>query len=169
MKPGDYDPRPLDVWSCAIVLLCMIHKGNPWPSADRSHPHGNFSKFLAGWDRFLEAYPEGRVTDSEVPVCGPIFSNLSKPVLRNLLLKMLHPDPMKRISIQDAVKDRWVKQIDCCCMEDYGTEILAAIDATSKSSCKLAAKMSIKKSHHHLPQKESKIPQHRFDMGHGWS
>lgn len=165
---GDYDPRPLDVWSCAIVLLCMIHKGNPWPSADRNHPHENFSKFLKGWDKFCETHPDGLITDSDhIPSCGPVFFNIQKPVLKSLLLRMMHPDPLKRISIQDAVKDRWVKQIDCCCVEAY--EAVDAIDASHKGSCKLAAKMNIKKFHHHLPQKESKIPQHRFDMGHGWS
>lgn len=147
----------------------MIHKGNPWPAADKNHPHENFSKFLAGWEKFSTTHPDGLIIDTELPSCGPVFSNLTKPVLKSLLLRMMHPDPIKRISIQDAVKDRWVKQIDCCCADEYGTETLGAIDATSKTSCKLASKMIIKKCHHHLPQKESKIPQHRFDMGHGWS
>lgn len=166
---GEYDPRPLDVWSCAIVLICMIHKGNPWPSADQSHPHENYSKFLAGWEKFTAAHPTGLITGSELPSCGPVFANLHKPVLKSLVLRMMHPDPMKRIAIKDALTDRWVKQIDCCSSEAYGTDIPEAIDATSLGSCRLAMKMSIKKSHHHLPQKESRIPQHRFDMGHGWS
>ena len=116
----------------------------------------------------MATHPDGLIIDTELPLCGPVFSTLTKPVLRSLLLRMMHPDPVKRISIQDAVKDRWVKQIDCCCADEYGKE-LGAIDATSNTSCKLASKMVIKKCHHHLPQKESKVPQHRFDMGHGWS
>lgn len=146
----------------------MIHKGNPWPSADRSQPHENYAKFLAGWDLFVKEHPEGLITGEETPVCGPIFANLGKNVIRILLLKMLHPDPAKRISIEETVRDRWVKQIDCCCLDGNENETVGCIDASGKASCKLASKMSIKKSHHHLPPKESKIPQHRFDMGHGW-
>lgn len=165
---GEYDPRPLDVWSCAIVLICMIHKGNPWPSADANHPHENYAKFLAGWDKFYEEFPDGLVTENRTPSCGPIFEKLGKIIIKNLLLRMLHPDPIKRISIHDAVRDRWVKQIDCC-SDEYDSNMVGSIDASGKASCKLASKMSIKKSHHHLPPKESKIPQHRFDMGHGWN
>lgn len=166
---GDYDPRPLDVWSCAIVLLCMIHKGSPWAAADRNHPDANYAKFLTGWDKFHQTHPDGVISGDEAPVCGPIFSHLGKTVLKVLLLKMLHPDPVKRISIHEALGDRWVKLIDCCCAEDLSTEPVIRINAAGKDSCKLAGKMSIKKCHHHLPPKESKIPQHRFDMGHGWS
>lgn len=147
----------------------MVHKGNPWPSADQAHPHENYSKFLAGWEKFVATHPAGLITDSELPSCGPVFANLTKPVLKSLILRMMHPDPAKRISIKEALTDRWVKQIDCCSLEACGADLPPAIDATNLGSCRLASKMSIKKSHHHLPQKESKIPQHRFDMGHGWS
>jgi protein-serine/threonine kinase len=147
----------------------MIHKGSPWTAADRTHPDASYAKFLAGWEKFYESHPDGVITGDETPVCGPIFSRLNKTVLKILLLKMLHPDPLKRISIHDALRDRWVKQIDCCCAEGVGTEPAVCIDAAGKDSCKLAGKMIIKKSHHHLPPKESKIPQHRFDLGHGWS
>lgn len=158
----------MDVWSCAIVLMCMIHKGSPWAAADRNHPDANYAKFLAGWDRFYATHPDGIITGEEYPTCGPVFSLLHKAVIKVLLLKMLHPDPAKRISIHEALGDRWVKQIDCCCAEDVGAEPAICIDAAGKESCRLAGKMMIKKSHHHLPPKESKIPQHRFDLGPGW-
>lgn len=148
----------------------MIHKGNPWPSADRNNPHENFAKFLKGWEKFCQTHPDGRITSTDqLPHCGPVFTALTKPVLKSLILRMMHPDPVKRISIQEAVKDRWVKQIDCCCVENYDAETVESIDASKPGSFKFAGKMTIKKSHHHLPQKESRIPQHRFDMGHGWS
>lgn len=147
----------------------MIHKGSPWAAADRNHPDANYAKFLAGWDKFYQTHPDGTITGDETPACGPLFSHLSKAVLKVLLLKMLHPDPVKRISIHEALGDRWVKLIDCCCAEDLRKEPVVRINAAGKDSCKLAGKMYIKKCHHHLPPKESKIPQHRFDMGHGWS
>lgn len=160
----------------------MIHRGQPWPAADRSQPHQYYARFLAGWDEFLEEHHDGIISGVEIPSCGPLFSNLPKPAIKNLLLRMMHPDPSKRVSIHDAVGDRWVKNIDCCSFDEESSGIggttnasgggTSVIDAAGKESCKLMGKMSIKKCHNHLPPKESKLPhgmQHRFDMGHGWS
>ena len=98
------------------------------------------------------------------------MSNLNKLGLKSLLLRMMHPDPEKRISIHDAIGDRWVKTVDCCGLEGYmtgGQE--QTIDAAGSGSCKLAGKLSVKKMHNHLPPTKSKVPMHRFDMGDGWS
>ena len=151
----------------------MIHSGSPWAAADRAHPDANYAKFLAGWDRFYAAHPDGLITGEETPCCGRLFSTLAKVVIKTLVLRMLHPDPTKRISIHEALGDRWVKQIDCCCDDATATATATdgagSIDAAGKGSGRVAGRMIIRKSHHHLPPKESKIPQHRFDMGHGWS
>ncbi len=165
---GDYDPRALDVWSCAIVFLTMTFCGSPWPSAERSHPF--YQKFAAGWDTWLAKQTDGVITDDAdgMPKCGPIFANLDSPAIKRLMLKMLNPNPDRRILIHDALNDRWVKIIDCCSVEDYGAKE-QAIDAAGSKSCKLASKLGIKKMHNHLPPTKQRMPQHRFDMGDGWS
>lgn len=166
---GDYDPRPLDVWSCAIVFLTMTFGGSPWPAAERSHSF--YQKYAAGWDAWLAKHPDGVITDDPdegMPKCGPIFAHLDTPAIKRLMLKMLHPIPEKRISIQDALGDRWVKTIDCCSLEDY-TSKDSTIDVAGSKSCKLASKLGVKKMHNHLPPAKQRMPQHRFDMGHGWS
>ncbi|KAI9812770.1 MAG: hypothetical protein M1827_004526 [Pycnora praestabilis] len=165
-KKGDYDPRPLDVWSCAIVYLTMFHGGSPWSIAERSQD--NYQKFAVGWDTWLSWNPEGTINEGPdgMPNCGPIINRLESPAIKRLMLRMLHPNPVKRVSILDVVNDRWVKTIDCCSIEDP-TASVSVIDVTSKNSCKLASKGTVIKMHNHLPPKESKMPQHRFDMGDG--
>ena len=165
---GDYDPRALDVWSCAIVFLTMTFCGSPWPAAERTHPF--YQKFAAGWDTWLATHPEGVITDDPdgMPKCGPIFAHLDSPAIKRLMLKMLNPNPDKRLLIQDVLNDRWVKTIDCCSVEDYGAKE-QAIDAAGSKSCKLASKLCVKKMHNHLPPAKQRMPQHRFDMGDGWS
>ncbi len=148
------------MWSCAIVFLTMTFCGSPWPSAERSHPF--YQKFAAGWDTWLAKQTDGVITDDAdgMPKCGPIFANLDSPAIKRLMLKMLNPNPDRRILIHDALNDRWVK--------DYGAKE-QAIDAAGSKSCKLASKLGIKKMHNHLPPTKQRMPQHRFDMGDGWS
>ena len=142
----------------------MIHKGTPWSAADRNHPDANYARFLVGWEKFYRTHPDGMITGDETPACGPLFTHLSKAVIKIIVLKMLHPDPLKRISIHEALGDRWVKQIDCCCADEVGKQPSGlGIDTGEKEGIKLGGKMMIKKCHQHLPPKESKLPQHRFD------
>jgi protein-serine/threonine kinase len=167
-KNGDYDPRPLDVWSCAIVLLTLWHSGTPWSAAERKDPR--YEKFAAGWDKFFAEHPDHLVTEDAQPKVGQIISTLPSPGMRRLLLQMLHPDPEKRISIQQAVHDRWVKSIDCCCVdEELVKNAVKSIDAAGKKGCKMASKMVVRKCHNHFPPAKTRLPQHRFDMGDGSS
>lgn len=173
-KKGEYDPRPLDVWSTAIVFITLIFGGQPWAEASVTQPM--YAKFHTAYSKFVaESTSGGLVTDTEcVGYCGPAFALLPKPAVRTILLKMLHPDPAKRASILDVVNDRWVKTIECCCDEGEceGTGKLAGIEASCKKefdACKGKIKgMTVVKCHNHLPPKQSKIPQHRFDMGDGY-
>ncbi|KZF22982.1 kinase-like protein [Xylona heveae TC161] len=126
-KEGDYDPRALDVWSCAIVFLTMNYSGSPWRAAKTTEPY--YQKFLSGWEAWLKTHPEGIITDDPNgghPKCGPVFLNLPSPAIRRLLLRMMHPDPEKRISIHDALSDRWVKTIECCSPEACEDDVVDA-------------------------------------------
>ena len=161
---GDYDPRPLDVWSCAIVLLTMKFHGQPWSQASKSQPA--YAKFVEAWDRLEASRQEGLPTEANVPKDpGPLFKAITKPALRTLILKMMHPRPEKRIRIQDAVNDRWVKMIECCAHDEDDRETTKPIDASKGSSCKISK--NVKRSHNHLPPAKNWVPQHRFDLGDG--
>ncbi|KAI9802586.1 MAG: hypothetical protein M1833_001659 [Piccolia ochrophora] len=149
-KKGDYDPRPLDVWSCAIVYFMMRFKGSPWASAERSQ--AGYAEFLKGWEKFESKHPDQLITDEAgLPKCGRVFGEgLESQGMRRLLLRMLHPTPEKRIGIHEALTDRWVKTIECCGKEPEGGP-QAGIDAAGTQISKKCAKSCIRKVHNHLP------------------
>ena len=165
-KTGDYDPRPLDVWSCGILYLTLFYGGNVWQKADRSDPQ--YRRFAEGWDEFLAKFPDVLVDENHYPYCGQVISALPNAGQRRLILKMLHPIPEKRIAVREALKDRCVKNIECCVAEE-DLEAPAGIDFASKEGCKIAAKMKVQKKHNHQPPPVKRLPQHRFSMGDGTS
>lgn len=114
-SPGSYDPRLVDIWSCAIVCLAMIHCGTPWGAAEEKD--AGYSRYLKWWKEFLRSEPDRIITGDVYPKIGKFFSDLrTKPLLR-LMLRMLHPIPERRATICDVMNDRWVKRIECCCPE----------------------------------------------------
>ncbi|KAF2265112.1 Pkinase-domain-containing protein, partial [Lojkania enalia] len=171
-KEAPYDPRGLDVWSCAIVYLTMTFGGCPWQAAKTEY--GYYARFKKGWDDWLAEHPEGDIVDGPDghPKCGPLFSFVNPPPLKRLLLKMLHPNPKKRILMKDVLTTTCIKNIECCCPENY-EDPKCCIDAT-KASSRQSSKIGMTKRylHHHVPpspeNKVAKAFQHRFDMGDGW-
>jgi protein-serine/threonine kinase len=165
-KTGDYDPRCLDVWSCGILYLTLFHGGNVWQKADRSDPQ--YQKFAEGWDEFLAKFPDIPVDENNYPNCGHFISALPNAGQRRLILKMLHPIPERRITAREALKDRVVKNIECCVVEE-DPDAPMGIDFASKEGCKMAAKMRVQKKHNHQPPPVKRMPQHKFNMGDGTS
>ncbi|KAF2196855.1 Pkinase-domain-containing protein, partial [Delitschia confertaspora ATCC 74209] len=168
-KRGNYDPRPLDVWSCAIVFLTMAFGGCPWQAARTDD--GYYERFKKGWDEWLETHPDGQITDAPDghPKCGQLFSFVNPPPIKRLILKMLHPNPEMRITIRDVLNSSCIKSIDCCCPESYD-DPACCID-TSKCDSRQTSKMAAQKRylHHHIPpdakKKTAEKFYHRFDMG----
>ncbi|KAF2276302.1 Pkinase-domain-containing protein [Westerdykella ornata] len=171
-KKGPYDPRPLDVWSCAITFLTMTCGGGPWEAAKPEYQ--KYKRYIQGWEEWLADHPDGQITDAADghPKCGPYFSKINPPAIKRLVLKMLHPNPEKRITIRDVLNTNCVKNIDCCCPEGF-EDPTVCID-TSKCTSKETSKMAKTKQflHHHIPpspeKKFAKVLTHRFDMGDGW-
>lgn len=118
----DFDPRGLDVWSCAIILMVMLFKKHPWVRATEADPR--FKKFMAGWNAWLETHPEGIIApeSDDYPDCGPIFALMHSPTMESLVLRMLHPDPVKRISINEALKSKSVEEWECC-VDGHSTHV----------------------------------------------
>ncbi|CAO2652198.1 Nn.00g004810.m01.CDS01 [Neocucurbitaria sp. VM-36] len=165
-KNHSYDPRPLDIWSCAIVYLTMTFGGCPWQAAKTEFEY--YARFKKGWNQWLEEHPDGQIVDGPDghPKCGKLFSLIEPPSIKRLILKMLHPIPSKRIMIREVLKTACIKNIGCCCPETYD-DPKVCFDASKASSAKIAA--TKKYLHHHIPPKpENKVGKaftHRFDMG----
>ncbi|KAI1819311.1 kinase-like domain-containing protein [Xylaria intraflava] len=151
-KKRDYDPRALDVWSSAIVMIYLIFGANLWEKAGDSGlgpGSKNYNELISGWektdakrlakpDTAKDAYP--RLTAFELFV---------KPLpLRRLLLNMLHPDPTKRITMNDVITYRWMKNAECCQFESYD-EPVKFIDASKKDATKSSNGKIF--CHNHLP------------------
>lgn len=150
-KNGNYDARALDVWSSAIVMIYFIFGGAIWTRAEAGNLH--YDKLVRGWQKWYVKHPEcdACITDTDYPNCYALDVGVNPPALRRVLLQMLNPDPSKRISIEEVVNNRWMKNVECCQMESYD-EQAQLIDASKKDSC---AKITNKKifCHNHLPLK----------------
>lgn len=170
-KKGPYDPRPLDIWSCALVYMTMTVGGVPWQAAKPEVKL--YNDFKKGWDEWLQTHPDGKIHDGPDghPKGGRLFSRIDPPAVKRLLFKMLHPDPAKRITIRELVETKYVKNIDCCCPDSY-EETQCCIDASKRSSKGPNSRVVKKFLHHHIPPKpESRMAKaltHRFDLGEGW-
>jgi protein-serine/threonine kinase len=149
-KKGDYDPRPLDVWSTAVVMIYLIFGGAIWTRAEPgvSKVYDNLVK---GWSKWEKAHPpDATITDVDYPHCDALDIAVSPPALRRLMLQMLHPDPAKRISINDVITNRWMKNVECCQLESYD-DPTQVIDASKKDATWNGYKKIY--CHSHLPPK----------------
>ncbi|TGO35714.1 hypothetical protein BHYA_0149g00270 [Botrytis hyacinthi] len=150
-KQGEYDPRPLDVWSAAIVMLCMTASGCLWERAKpNTSPH--YDELVRGWDKWNGKHNDCSITDSDYPHVSFFDKHINPPALRRILLTMLNPDPKQRATIADVAKNRWMKNVECCQIDSYD-EPTTIIDA---SKCSGLGNRSLNRvvGHNHLPPKE---------------
>lgn len=152
-----YDARKLDVWSCAIVYVTLHYGGFPW--AEASSNDRMYAAYKCTFDKWLDANPSGLITTDSTMPSARIFSDM-KPPLKRLLYRMAHPDPEKRITIEEALNDRWMNNVDCCIQDKDYDKAPALVDCSELKGCKLAGKMGVKKLHQHLPPKAPKKTLH---------
>jgi protein-serine/threonine kinase len=152
-KKGDYDPRPLDVWSTAVVMIYLIFGGAIW---HRAEPGTNkvYDNLCRGWDRWYSKHPDpdACITDSDYPHCEAMDIAVSPPALRRLMLQMLNPDPSKRIGINEVINNRWMKNVECCQLESYD-DPAKFIDASKKDATWNGPKKIF--CHTHIPPKST--------------
>ena len=120
----DYDPRGVDVWSCAIVYITLCVGGTPWECA--SSDVKNFNIYCGTWDDWLERFPDGIIKKGRaLPsfVGSRQFQMLDDLGTKTLVMGMLHPDPSKRWSAHDALETVTVTEYPCCQQEGYSDDI----------------------------------------------
>ncbi|EEU47086.1 uncharacterized protein NECHADRAFT_99765 [Fusarium vanettenii 77-13-4] len=151
-KKEAYDPRALDVWSSAIIMIYLTFGGAIWSRAEVGNLH--YDKLVDGWNKWYAKHPEcdACISDSDYPKCYALDVGVTPPALRRLLLQMLNPDPHKRIGINEVINNRWMKNVECCQVESYDDPALV-IDATKKDNKTNGNKKIF--CHNHLPPKMS--------------
>lgn len=163
-KKRPYDPRPLDVWSCAIVYITMTFGGCPWQAAKSEFEY--YARFKRGWQDWLKEHPDGDLFEGPngYPKCGKLFNMIEGPAIRHLILRMLHPIPEKRITIREVLNTSLIQNADCCCPESF-EDPKCCSNSTRPSSAH--GRSSPKRPlHHHVPPKpEHKSRVHIFEVG----
>ncbi|GAB0133189.1 hypothetical protein EsDP_00001602 [Epichloe bromicola] len=152
-KKHSYDARALDVWGSAIVMIYLTFGGAIWSRAERGNLH--YDKLVKGWDKWYGKHPEcdACITDTDYPNCYALDVGVNPPALRRILLQMLNPDPSRRITVNEVVNNRWMKNVECCQLESYEDQA-QMIDATKKDACHKGSARKIF-CHSHLPPKSS--------------
>jgi protein-serine/threonine kinase len=132
-----------------------------------------YLKFLECWKKFTVTHPDGLITrgDNGYPDVRPAFGTakmeklLPNTAIKRLILRMLHPDPKKRITIEEVLNDRVVKDIECCALDPRDDPTTRqAIDASGTHGCRAAKKMEITKQHKHLPPAHRKTGRFFIEM-----
>lgn len=141
-----YDPRPVDIWSVAIIFACMILKKFPWKIPKLKD--NSFKLFCSGRDcdslsslvtrtpdppsydhsessSTTNASPGKKPTnnpaDPSNPNIGPqrLYHSLPEEC-QHIISRMVDLAPACRASIEEVMEDPWISGIDACHMEEQG-------------------------------------------------
>ncbi|KAI1851986.1 hypothetical protein JX266_002839 [Neoarthrinium moseri] len=151
-KQGEYDPRALDVWSSAVVMIYLVFSANLWERASEDPSrkgNDNYLKLVKAWEKF-EAKKASRpdLPKEAMPRLDAFEFGFKTAALRRLMFNMLHPDPAKRITISEVINSRWMRNVECCQLESYDDPV-KFIDVSKKDCLKtMAGKIYC---HNHLP------------------
>lgn len=144
----NYDPRPVDVWSAAIVFCCMLMRKFPWKSPRLSD--NSYKQFSTGMDAMkreqaelqqarqavISGYtagagprislPNGHHSTSAAMISGQVASGPTRllknlpPETHNVVLSMLDTNPAGRCSIFDVWEDEWFQTVPFCTADQNG-------------------------------------------------
>jgi protein-serine/threonine kinase len=158
-KDKPYDPRPLDVWSSAIVMIYLTFGANLWEKATiaggNAKGNDNYSKLVRAWEKVnAKKAKNPELNKDAYPHVDAFDYCIEQLVLRRLLLNMLNPDPEKRITMSEIINNRWMKNsVECCQLESYD-DPTKFIDASKKDATKNVNGQKIY-CHNHLPLQSS--------------
>lgn len=150
-KKAQYDPRGMDVWGSAVIMIFLTFGANIWKRAEVNTGSTQYDIFVKQWDKWNAKHPgeDARITDSDYPYFVPFDGFISPPALRRILLTMLNPDPTKRATISEIINHRWVKNIECCQVDSYD-DPAKYIDASKAGATRVNGQKKIF-CHNHLP------------------
>ncbi|ORZ15142.1 kinase-like domain-containing protein [Absidia repens] len=97
---SSYDPCLADIWSCAIIFICMTIRRFPWRLPRASDP-----SFLAFSTQPQQPFRLLKLLPRE-----------ARPVIAS----MLDIQPKRRANLQQMLADPWVRSIDMCHVEEPG-------------------------------------------------
>lgn len=134
-------------------MLCMTANGCLWEKA-RPNTSPLYDELIRGWDKWNTKHDDctHNITDSDYPHVSFFDKHINPPALRRILLTMLNPNPNQRATIADIMKNRWMKNVECCQIDSYD-EPTTVIDA-SKSVGVGSRGLNRVVGHNHLPPKE---------------
>lgn len=119
----DYDARLTDLWSCAIVFICMSIRRFPWrlPRPEKDQSYKNFvTPASLGAEKLLKMLPRE-----------------SRPIIS----RILNPNPAERCSLADVLDDDWVKNIPMCTHDQpelsHAHHLLVEPRAEVKETCNI--------------------------------
>ncbi|KAK7207307.1 kinase-like domain-containing protein [Myxozyma melibiosi] len=152
-----YDARTLDVWSCAITFFCITFGGHPFGKADMTD--SRYREYVDKLHKFYLKYPDADFSIPDWEIFPPLrmltpFSN----GCRKLILRMLEPDPKKRITAQQALNDPFVNRIEVCCEtgDSDADASCSCVDASDKDSHKAISKAAVRRTHCHFANTKKK-------------
>ncbi|ODV62486.1 serine/threonine protein kinase SAT4, partial [Ascoidea rubescens DSM 1968] len=93
----EYDPRPVDIWSCGVIYMAMRTGRQLWKIAKND-------------DEFYQKYLKGRKDEAGYE---PI-ENIKRARCRNVIYSILDPVPSRRITAKKALNSEWGREIKCC-------------------------------------------------------
>lgn len=63
----------------------------------------------------MQHNPECDMTSKNYPRCGDVFQEVRTPAMRQLFLRMLHPNPVERLSVHHVLNNFWFEErVECC-------------------------------------------------------
>lgn len=102
-----YDPRPVDVWSIAVMFYCMTLRRFPWKKP---------SEEVVSFKLFAQ-----KPDDENDHTKGPYkILKLLPRHSRPLIGRMLELSPHKRILMPEVLADPWFQNIHCCEVDNDG-------------------------------------------------
>ncbi|KAI8340886.1 kinase-like domain-containing protein [Chlamydoabsidia padenii] len=132
-----YDPCMADIWSCAIIFICMTIRRFPWRLPRHSDP-----SFLAFSTQPQQPFRLLKLLPRES---------------RSVIASMLDIQPKRRATLKQIIDDTWVKSIDVCGIKEPGANHVHHVLVMPTTAMTLSPEDS---PVDHL-QRQSKLPSHQ--------
>ena len=110
-----------------------------------------YDDLVQGWVKWNTKHADESgpdITETDYPHVSFFDQHIKPPALRRVLLKMLNPDPSKRATMANVVKNRWLKTVECCQVDSYDNPTTTIDVSKSKTNLKALTKVV---QHNHLP------------------